>query len=152
MTAMTMVVSSPSKKGGLRGPRPQALKVSSPPPPSRPPTKKSHGAGGGAAPVIVYEHTPKVVHARPHEFMAVVQRLTGKLPSSSPASLPSYDYDVDIASVPMEEGSAGGDPLLLTLGQHQAPPPMAAGQLISPGGFFFSPNTMKLIQELSPMF
>uniref|UniRef100_A0ACD5WEE9 Uncharacterized protein n=1 Tax=Avena sativa TaxID=4498 RepID=A0ACD5WEE9_AVESA len=146
MTAMTMAVSSPSKKGGLRGPRPQALKVSSssPPPSARPSTKKSNAAGGGAAPLIVYEHTPKVVHARPDEFMTVVQRLTGM----RPASLPSYGVLV----APVEEGAEGGDPLLLTLGQHHAPPPMAAGLLMSPGGFFFSPNTMQAIQELGPMF
>uniref|UniRef100_A0ACD5X548 Uncharacterized protein n=1 Tax=Avena sativa TaxID=4498 RepID=A0ACD5X548_AVESA len=146
MTAMTMAVSSPSKKGGLRGPRPQALKVSSssPPPSARPSNKKSN-----AAPLIVYEHTPKVVHARPDEFMTVVQRLTGMRPASSLAPLSGYDVHV----APVEEGAAGGgDPLLLTLGQHHAPPPMVAGQLMSPGGFFFSPNTMRAIQELSPMF
>ena len=145
MTAMTMAVPSPSKKGGLRGPRPQALKVaSSPPPSSRPSTKKSNAVRGGAAPVIVYEHTPKVVHARPHEFMTVVQRLTGK----PPAPLPMYETHV----APVEEAARVGDPLLLTLGQQRAPPPMAAGQLMSPGGFFFSPNTMQAIQELSSMF
>ncbi|KAM0924758.1 hypothetical protein ACQ4PT_004689 [Festuca glaucescens] len=148
---MTMAVSSPSKKGGLRGPRPQALKVTSLPPPSaRPSTKKSNATSGGAGttPVIVYEHTPKIVHARPDEFMTVVQRLTGKPPASSPAP-PLLSYDVHVA--PVEEGAGGGDHLLLTLGQHRAPP-MAAGQLMSPGGFFFSPNTMQSIQELSPMF
>ncbi|CAM0876713.1 unnamed protein product [Alopecurus aequalis] len=135
MTAMTMVVSSPPKKGGLQGPRPQALKVSSSPPPSnRPSTKKS-----SVAPVILYEHTPKVVHTRPHELMAVIQRLTGKAPVSAPLpSSPSYDVHLDVG--PVEEGSGGGDPLVLTLGQHRARSPMAAGQHMSPGGFFFSPN------------
>ncbi|KAI4985362.1 hypothetical protein ZWY2020_018003 [Hordeum vulgare] len=140
MTAMTMAgASSPSKKSGLRGPRPQPLKVVAAPPSSRPSTKKAHGGG---APVIVYEHTPKVVHARPHEFMTVVQRLTGK-PATALASayVPGYGVQVE----PMEEGAGVGDPLLLTLGQH---PPMAAGQLMSPGGFIFSPNTMRSIQEL----
>jgi hypothetical protein len=98
--------------------------------------------------VIVYEHTPKIVHARPDEFMTVVQRLTGKPPASSPAP-PLLSYDVHVA--PVEEGAGGGDHLLLTLGQHRAPP-MSAGQHMSPGGFFFSPNTMQFIQELSPMF
>nr|XP_051230372.1 protein MKS1-like [Lolium perenne] len=149
MTAMTMDVSSPSKKGGLRGPRPKALKVSSSPSPtSRPSTKKNSASDGGAAPVIVYEHTPKVVHARPHEFMTVVQRLTGMRPASS--LVPSPGYDIHVA--PVEEGPGGGDPLLLTLGQHNAPPAMSAGQLMFPGGFFFSPNTMQYIQDLSPMF
>ncbi|KAE8779283.1 hypothetical protein D1007_47710 [Hordeum vulgare] len=136
--AMTMSgASSPSKKSGLRGPRPQPLKVASSPPSSRPSSKKAHGGG---APVIVYEQTPKVVHARPHEFMTVVQRLTGK-PAPAPALFPGCDVPV----APMEEGAGVGDPLLLTLGQH---PAMAAGQLMSPGGFIFSPNTMQSIQEL----
>ncbi|CAM0876714.1 unnamed protein product [Alopecurus aequalis] len=128
MTAITTVVSSPSyKKGRLQGPRRQALKVSSSLPPSnRPSTKKS-----SAAPVIVYEHTPKVVHTRPHEFMAIVQSLTGKPPVSLQAPLSSDDVHVALA----EERSGGGDPLLL-----------AAGQIMSPGGFFFSPNTVQLIQ------
>ena len=140
MTGMTMAgASSPSKKIGLRGPRPQPLKVASAPPSSRPSTKKAHGGG---APVIVYEHTPKVVHARPHEFMTVVQRLTGK-PAPAPALFPGYDVPV----APMDEGAGVGDPLLLTLG-HGQHPPMAAGQLMSPGGFIFSPNTMQSIQEL----
>jgi hypothetical protein len=140
-----MAVSSPSKRGGLRGPRPHALKVSSSPPPSSRQSAKKSAGDRGAAPVIVYEHTPKIVHARPDEFMTVVQRLTGKPPAPP---LPSYD--VQVAST--GEGAVGGDPLLLTLGQHSAPPPMAAGQLMSPGGFFFSPNTMHAIQELGPMF
>ena len=28
-------------------------------------------------PVIIYTHSPKVIHTRPHDFMALVQRLTG---------------------------------------------------------------------------
>jgi hypothetical protein len=148
MTAAAMpsseASSSPSKRaaGGLRGPRPLPLKVSSrgsspPTTTSKPPSTKK--------PVIVYEHTPKVIHARPQEFMTVVQRLTGKPPAASSSA---------------EEG--GGDPLLLTLGQRQQdapapapttllPSPMAAGMLMSPG-FIFSPNTMQAIQELSPLF
>ncbi|KQK12832.1 hypothetical protein BRADI_1g06260v3 [Brachypodium distachyon] len=133
MTAMTASSSSPRKPGGgLRGPRPQPLKVSSP---SRPPAAASKKS---AAPVIVYEHTPKVVHARPQEFMTVVQRLTGRQPTPSPA--------LEIGG-----GAAGvGDPLLLTLGQRRQAQAAGAGLLMSPG-FVFSPNTMQYIQELSPL-
>jgi hypothetical protein len=111
--------------------------------------------------MIVYEHTPKVVHARPQEFMAVVQRLTGKhaqpAPASTSSSLPPC---VPAGFSPAAAAEEGGDPLLLTLGHRQGAPapapttlpsPMAAGLLLSPG-FIFSPNTMQAIQELSPLF
>ncbi|CAD6206967.1 unnamed protein product [Miscanthus lutarioriparius] len=151
--------SSPSKRaaGGLRGTRPLPLKVSS----SSPPTTTSNKAPSTTTkkqPVIVYEHTPKVIHARPQEFMTVVQRLTGK-PAAPPATS-SYVPSGSFSPATAEEG--GSDPLLLTLGQRQAAPPatatttllpspMAAGMLMSPG-FIFSPNTMQAIQELSPLF
>ncbi|OEL35032.1 hypothetical protein BAE44_0003952 [Dichanthelium oligosanthes] len=154
---MTMTVAMPSSspsKRGLRGPRPRPLKVSgsssrgsSPPTASKPPSSSSK------KPVIVYEYTPKVIHARPQEFMTVVQRLTGNpAPAPATSSLPPYVPGFSLATA--EEG---GDPLLLTLGQRQAAPsaptlpsPMAAGLLMSPG-FIFSPNTMQAIQELSPL-
>ncbi|KAG2534684.1 protein MKS1-like [Panicum virgatum] len=147
--------SSPSNKRGLRGPRPQPLKVTASPTAS---SSSSKPASGSKKPVIVYEHTPKVVHARPQEFMTVVQRLTGKpAPATLSSSLPPYVQGFSPAAAVAEEG---GDPLLLTLGQGQAAPPpapttlpspMAAGLLLSPG-FIFSPNTMQAIQELSPLF
>ncbi|XP_076924335.1 VQ motif-containing protein 8, chloroplastic-like [Bidens hawaiensis] len=28
-------------------------------------------------PVVIYLHTPKIIHTKPHEFMALVQKLTG---------------------------------------------------------------------------
>ena len=82
---MTMTVAMPSSeassspsKRGLRGPRPQPLKVTA--------SSSSKPASGSKKPVIVYEHTPKVVHARPQEFMTVVQRLTGKPACASAAA------------------------------------------------------------------
>ncbi|KAJ1293282.1 hypothetical protein BS78_01G055700 [Paspalum vaginatum] len=139
---------SSHSKRGLRGPRPQPLKVSSSSRGSSP--TKPTSSSSSRKPVIVYEHTPKVVHARPQEFMTVVQRLTGK-PAPAASSSP-YVPSVSPATTAEE----GGDPLLLTLGQRQQgaptmPSPMAAGLLQSPG--FFSPNTMQaIIQELRPMF
>ncbi|KAL6894217.1 hypothetical protein ACP4OV_008315 [Aristida adscensionis] len=166
---MTMTVAMPSSsssssKTGLRGPRPQPLKVSSSSRGSSPTSSSSKQPPSSsgkkkAAPVIVYEHTPKVVHARPQEFMTVVQRLTGKpapapAPTTTSAHAPSFS-----PAVAATDGGGGGDPLLLTLGQREAAPaassvlpsPMAAGLLMSPG-FIFSPNTMRSIQELSPLF
>ncbi|PAN44641.1 hypothetical protein GQ55_9G056700 [Panicum hallii var. hallii] len=152
---MTMTVAMPSSeassspsKRGLRGPRPQPLKVTA--------SSSSKPASSSKKPVIVYEHTPKVVHARPQEFMTVVQRLTGKPAPATSSSLPP-PYVPGFSPPPAAE--EGGDPLLLTLGQREAAPapaptlpsPMAAELLLSPG-FIFSPNTMQAIQELSPLF
>uniref|UniRef100_A0A0E0P2B0 VQ domain-containing protein n=1 Tax=Oryza rufipogon TaxID=4529 RepID=A0A0E0P2B0_ORYRU len=167
---MTMTVAMPSssssRRGGLRGPRPLPLKVSSSSSRgSSPSSSASKGASkkAAAAPVIVYEHTPKVVHARPQEFMTVVQRLTGKPPAAPPVMMPAYDAPAMVEQGAAAACGAGGDPLLLTLGQRQAAasapaqppavpsPMMAAGMLLSPG-FVFSPNTMQSIQELSPLF
>uniref|UniRef100_A0A0D3FPZ8 VQ domain-containing protein n=1 Tax=Oryza barthii TaxID=65489 RepID=A0A0D3FPZ8_9ORYZ len=165
---MTMTVAMPpssssSRRGGLRGPRPLPLKVSSSSRGSSPSSSASKGASkkAAAAPVIVYEHTPKVVHARPQEFMTVVQRLTGKPPAAPPLMMPAYDAPAMVEQGAAAACGAGGDPLLLTLGQRQAAAPaqppavpspmMAAGMLLSPG-FIFSPNTMQSIQELSPLF
>ncbi|KAL5217361.1 hypothetical protein ABZP36_018045 [Zizania latifolia] len=170
---MTMTMAMPSSTrgvAGLRGPRPQPLKVSSSSRGSSPSSSSAARSSkkaphGGGAPVIVYEHTPKVVHARPQEFMTVVQRLTGKPAASAspPQTLPAtsvYAPGFSPAVVVEEGAAASGDPLLLTLGQRQqaAPPPpqavpspMAAGTLLSPG-FIFSPNTMQSIQQLSPLF
>ncbi|KAL6651654.1 hypothetical protein ACP70R_010579 [Stipagrostis hirtigluma subsp. patula] len=62
----------------LQGPRPAPLKVA----------KDSHTAAKRrpVQPVIIYVESPKVVHAHPGEFMAVVQRLTGAAP---PPAAPS---------------------------------------------------------------
>ncbi|CAL5078437.1 unnamed protein product [Urochloa decumbens] len=140
--------------GGLHGPRPQPLSLpaASPPRPSKRPRVNGGGGDDGAppvaGPVIVYEHTPRVIHARPDEFKALVQRLTGR---QQPA-----------AASPEEEAAAAGanDPLVLTLGKQAPPPPLdhtpelpspgggLAGFLLSPGSFLFSPATMQALHEL----
>ncbi|KAF7029375.1 hypothetical protein CFC21_041136 [Triticum aestivum] len=142
---MSSTSSKPKRAGGLRGLRPQPLSLSARP--SKKPRVGGHA--GPAGPVIVYEITPRVVHADPHEFMAVVQRLTGRQPSSTEAMSGSGARD-GIASTS----------LVLTLGQqqrapcggdHPAPPasPAAASSpLLSPSSFFFSPTTMQAIREL----
>lgn len=77
----------------LQGPRPPRLNVrmeshaikkpapAGPPPPAQ----AQHGRRDhqtqqqqpARAPVIIYDASPKVIHAKPSEFMAIVQRLTG---------------------------------------------------------------------------
>ncbi|XBH58288.1 hypothetical protein VPH35_079752 [Triticum aestivum] len=144
---MASTSSKPKRAGGLRGLRPQPLSLSARP--SKKPRVGDHV--GPAGPVIVYERTPRVVHADPHEFMAVVQRLTGncKQRSSTEATSGSGARD----------GRASTS-LVLTFGQqqrapcggdHPAPPasPAAASSpLLSPSSFFFSPSTMQAIREL----
>ncbi|CAN6203082.1 unnamed protein product [Urochloa humidicola] len=152
---------------GLQGPRPQPLSLPAAASPPPRPSKRPRVNGGGdadvagapalapaAGPVIVYEHTPKVIHARPDEFKALVQRLTGRRPET----------ETTIIAPPEEEAAAAAaDPLVLTLGQ-QAPPPLdddhtpallpspggggLAGFLLSPGSFLFSPATMQALHEL----
>ncbi|KAL6638009.1 hypothetical protein ACP70R_025581 [Stipagrostis hirtigluma subsp. patula] len=156
MTMTMAATPSSSSKTGLRGPRPRPLKVSSSSRGSSPTTASKPSSKKG--PVIVYENTPKVVHARPQEFMIVVQRLTGKAAPSPPAPAPTTSVYAPNFSPAVAAAEEGGDPLLLTLGQRQAAPatvlpsPMAAAGLLMSPGFIFSPNTMQSIQELSPLF
>ncbi|KAL7132487.1 hypothetical protein ABFS83_12G077100 [Erythranthe nasuta] len=51
--------------------------------PSAAAAAKHHGGGGVSSskrqqPVIIYTHSPKVIHAQARDFMALVQKLTGK--------------------------------------------------------------------------
>ncbi|KAL7091003.1 hypothetical protein ACP275_12G078100 [Erythranthe tilingii] len=50
--------------------------------PSAAAAAKHHGGGGALSkrqqPVIIYTHSPKVIHAQARDFMALVQKLTGK--------------------------------------------------------------------------
>ncbi|KAK3227083.1 hypothetical protein Dsin_006945 [Dipteronia sinensis] len=70
----------------LQGPRPAALKVK-----SRFSTviKKALPIQR-TSPVVVYIVSPKIIHVKPHEFMGLVQRLTGREPpTDSSLSIPS---------------------------------------------------------------
>ncbi|CAK9187374.1 unnamed protein product [Ilex paraguariensis] len=90
---------SPRREIQLQGPRPAPLKVSKDShkirkphlaPPQQPQPQAQH-----RPPVIIYTVSPKVIHAKPSEFMTLVQRLTGPSPdlSSSPATSSSYFQD-----------------------------------------------------------
>lgn len=45
------------------------------------------------APVIIYDASPKVIHTKPGDFMALVQRLTGPGASSSSAAAAQFEAD-----------------------------------------------------------
>ncbi|KAM0846857.1 hypothetical protein ACQ4PT_055375 [Festuca glaucescens] len=140
---------------GLQAPRLQ------PPSLSTRPSKKPRVGGGGApaGPVIVYERPPRVVHAGPHEFMSVVQSLTGQQPSEP--TLPEPEATTGARYNDGTSTSAAADDLvLITHGQQQqlAPcgddhpglptSPGAASSLLSPSSTIFSPATMRAIREL----
>lgn len=93
--------SGPRRQLQLQGPRPprlnvrpesHAIKKPSGPPP------QAHAQGHGRRedkqqpprePVIIYDASPKIIHTKPSEFMALVQRLTG--PGSCSAALPASE-------------------------------------------------------------
>ncbi|PKA50903.1 Protein MKS1 [Apostasia shenzhenica] len=116
-----------SSQRGLLGQRPHPLSIS----------KESWKAGKPSAaiagnissgrrqssPVIVYLTPPKIIHAKPQEFMGLVQRLTGK------------EYSGD-SSPPPHPRSSGDDPLLLTLGQSPSAALWAADFSFSPANSF----------------
>uniref|UniRef100_A0A0E0E7P5 VQ domain-containing protein n=1 Tax=Oryza meridionalis TaxID=40149 RepID=A0A0E0E7P5_9ORYZ len=169
----------PSPSGGsIQGPRPQPLIVSPAAAaeaeasrPTKKPRVVAGGGGGDMGPVIVYELTPRVVHAQPEEFRAIVQKLTGKkstatepVPSDPTVTLPDL--------VAGGRAAAAADPLVLALGQqrqpappaidddddddhsaHLLPPPSpATASFLSPSSLFFSPTTMQALQELGVLF
>lgn len=170
----TTTVSSPAKRGivSLQGPRPLPLSLptTSPPRSSKRPRVVVVNGGGdddnvrapqaAPGPVILYEHTPRVIHARPDEFKALVQRLTGRpQPTAGRGDQDHHQEAVLRPAVPPPPSQSQQDPLVLTLGQQQVPlpPPVlpspaggaaGGGFLLSPGSFLFSPATMQAIQEL----
>ncbi|KAG8070936.1 hypothetical protein GUJ93_ZPchr0006g40776 [Zizania palustris] len=101
----------------LQGPRPPRLAVSKDSHKVRKPPVVPHqrGAAGQArqplpqqqqqqqqprAPVIIYDASPKVIHTRPSEFMALVQRLTGP---GAPAAGFGADPDAEPSAAPLPQ-------------------------------------------------
>ncbi|KAL0926451.1 hypothetical protein M5K25_002685 [Dendrobium thyrsiflorum] len=155
----------PSSAGkSLQGPRPHPLKVSKDSwKAGRPPVLIAGGSGsrdssGGSrqSPMIVYLHSPKVIHAKPQEFMSVVQKLTGKdanefqtTPESGGASGLDLEKEMEGKKESVEE-----DPLLLTLGQSPSASTWisSSSSMISPGSFLPSPNLNSCLQEFGSLF
>ncbi|XP_040377020.1 protein MKS1-like [Oryza brachyantha] len=93
----------------LQGPRPPRLAVSKDSHKVRKPpvVPQPRGAGAGAAgpgqarqqqqqpraPVIIYDASPKVIHTRPSEFMALVQRLTGPGAGAASSAAPAAGFN-----------------------------------------------------------
>ncbi|EHA8587377.1 Protein MKS1 [Cocos nucifera] len=149
----------PSSRREIQGPRPPQLKVGKDSWKMKKPTSLTPSqapTSGRRDPVIVYVHTPKIIHTRPQDFMSLVQQLTGKSSaSSSPPYTAGYDSnrgagEIDSARALEENRDIGsieyGDPLLLTLGQLPSTPLAAP---ISPSLFFSSPNTHSSMQKFS---
>ncbi|CAL9102329.1 unnamed protein product, partial [Musa textilis] len=107
----------PSSSGReLQGPEPPPLKVGKDSRRVKKPAA-SRGEHERRVPVVVYLHTPKVIHASPQDFMSLVQRLTGK-PSSSGSSRCSTAGPDSLRDLKKGDGAGeDGDPLLLTLGR-----------------------------------
>ncbi|OEL24449.1 hypothetical protein BAE44_0014532 [Dichanthelium oligosanthes] len=96
----------------LQGPRPPKLNVrmeshaikkpsgsaaaglpAAPAPAQGPPRREQQQPA--RAPVIIYDASPKVIHAKPSEFMALVQRLTGPGSGAPPPQQQEYQADDD---------------------------------------------------------
>ncbi|KAK3144802.1 hypothetical protein QOZ80_4AG0318100 [Eleusine coracana subsp. coracana] len=104
----------------LQGPRPPRLNVRmeshaiKKPAPSGPPPLQAQAQGRrdhqhqlqqaglppARAPVIIYDASPKVIHAKPSEFLALVQRLTGPGSGAPPPLHPEAGQDDDMLGQP----------------------------------------------------
>ncbi|GLJ11170.1 hypothetical protein SUGI_0145280 [Cryptomeria japonica] len=87
----------------LHGPRPAPLKIS----------KDSHKIRKPAVPipnrsqpVIIYTESPKIIHIEAHNFMTLVQRLTGSSSSSESPDLHHDDKREDLEEKIAEESSS----------------------------------------------
>ncbi|KAF3785496.1 VQ motif-containing protein 8 [Nymphaea thermarum] len=77
--------SSREDRAPVQGPKPAPLKMKKDSggmirkPPVPPPTQRR-------SPLIIYIKSPKIIHTKARDFMALVQRLTGKSPTTPPPS------------------------------------------------------------------
>ncbi|XP_039124993.1 VQ motif-containing protein 8, chloroplastic-like [Dioscorea cayenensis subsp. rotundata] len=89
---LTTTMSPPSKE--LKGIRPTPLKI------QKTIHKPSSSSTSRQNPVIIYAHSPKIIHTHAHDFMALVQKLTGNHNNSSEtASHPEAHTDDDTLNV-----------------------------------------------------
>ncbi|CAN6439993.1 unnamed protein product [Victoria cruziana] len=116
------------KKLELQGPRPAPLKVN----------KDSHGIRKppippkNRSPVIIYLRSPKIIHTKAHEFMALVQRLTGKSPNAPApnASLPPLPPSAPVAAATKASPTAPSmSPM--TYSPYLGPSPFEHGALLN---------------------
>ncbi|KAK1421030.1 hypothetical protein QVD17_23078 [Tagetes erecta] len=103
------------------------------PPPSDAGLKnRSHEQQPPPRPLIIYTHSPKVIHTKPRDFMALVQKLTGYTPQPHDTQVSQCqahnvtDQDNESTSVVTEEhGSSVNDisPVKSCFVDAMAPPP-----------------------------
>ncbi|XP_010551257.1 PREDICTED: VQ motif-containing protein 8, chloroplastic [Tarenaya hassleriana] len=124
---------------------------------SRPPSlgvgKLSRAIGKTASsqavkPVIIYAHSPKVIHTRAEDFMALVQRLTGRVSRIQQPDIRRNPNDVsESSSVVTEEVNGGGEENNTT----SFSPEDKASQHMA--GFpLFTPSSMALLGSPNPVF
>lgn len=137
---------SPPKSCEINGPRPSPLLIHKDSRLIRKPQLRQ--------PVIIYTHSPKIIHTHPKDFMALVQRLTGFTPPPPPSlplplslSLPDRNFNDNESSSSSEEENECGDQKQ-SLVQRQTNPSLLrySSDLTPP---FSSPA---LLNSLSPSF
>lgn len=82
------IIMSPSRRSSsssdhINGPRPPPLKLNKDSHAIHKPTQRN-------GPVIIYTHSPKIIHTQARDFMALVQRLTGNSTPSPP--VPKHNF------------------------------------------------------------
>ncbi|XP_022150646.1 VQ motif-containing protein 8, chloroplastic [Momordica charantia] len=152
---------SPAKSCDINGPRPSPLLIHKhsrlirkPPPQLR-------------QPLIIYTHSPKIIHTQPKDFMALVQRLTGFTPPPPPHADDSdrnnnVNFDNDSSSVLTEEVNCGDHnhhPSYVkeVQSQSQSHSFLADVPLFTPAGLRYAPDATSfaspgLPNSLSPSF
>ncbi|XP_057443571.1 VQ motif-containing protein 8, chloroplastic-like [Lotus japonicus] len=104
-----------SKKVVINGERPSPLMVNKD---SHLIRKSSKSYNTQRNPIIIYTKSPKVIHTKPHDFMALVQSLTGMAPRSNHQQEIFEDYrnsgsflseESNSSSIKKEHGSCAGD-------------------------------------------
>ncbi|MED6194502.1 hypothetical protein PIB30_029150 [Stylosanthes scabra] len=72
-----------TKKAVMNGPRPSPLMINKDSHMIRKPSSSSSDQNKIRKPIIIYTQSPKIIHTKAQDFMALVQRLTGKSPTSN---------------------------------------------------------------------
>ncbi|KAF7827810.1 VQ motif-containing protein 8, chloroplastic [Senna tora] len=96
----------PRPESSINGPRPSPLNIMNAD--SRPIKKQPHGVVSVAAvrkPIIIYTHSPKVIHTKAQDFMALVQSLTGMPPPRHPHRQPSRN-DAVLSNIKEENSNS----------------------------------------------
>jgi MAP kinase substrate 1 len=119
---MSSAAAAKAKRGGV------VLSLQGPGPGKRRRVAVVDGGGPRATagpPVVVYEHTPKVIHARPDEFKALVQRLTGRAGGGGGGQEATVLRPVAAAAPSLQRTGGGGGAVIAADGWRRRRPPGA---------------------------